>query len=160
MRRLSFAIFVIFGCGHGHDPFVGCGDKYTAEEEYDDLVAKTTIDCGTHAFNYPPADPKTQTIPLHYCGAAPDTSCVQNAIAGDQIAHMVRSYLDPDSLLPRERHYFGGQGGLVYITYNELGADEPAWYRHHCTGGIDATSYEVDGMTCWKVFAHECVLIK
>src|SRR5687768_8873620 len=110
--------------GSGHDPFVGCTDKYTAEEEYDDLLARTEIDCGTHEFNYPVADPKTGPS-LHYCGPAPNTACVQDAIAGDKIAHLTRVWFDPESLQRRERHYFGGDGSVVYMTY--FGNYEPVW---------------------------------
>jgi hypothetical protein len=152
MRAFSLAALVV----------VGCAEDTSAEHEFHELAARTTVECGLYDYNYPPDVPH----PPYLCGPQPNIGCINDAIGKPSVAHMTRSYVDAQggelmngtalADLAREHHYFAANGKLVWIAYYELGLDDPGWYRRDCTG-LEVTPYDLDGMTCWKFVHSNCV---
>lgn len=138
----------------------GCGDtEATPHEEYDELAALTTVECGTYEYNYPPDS--DDEFPRHLCGEQPDLGCLTGAIGGPEVVHLERAYYEEEPVgilgelvrVRREHHYFATEDKLVWIAYYQIAVDDPAWYRRYCTT-MEARPYELPGQTCWQ-FVHD-----
>lgn len=137
----------------------GCTEDLSPEEEYVELQARTTLECGTYRYNYPPDEP----APMQLCGEQPNIACLDDALAGNQVAHLIRSYYEAKyifeetpTLLAREHHYFATDGKIVWIAYYEIGFDDPGWYRRDCSS-IAVEPIELGDTTCWHWRANDCV---
>lgn len=140
---------------------VGCGEELTTEQEYEELRARVTVECGSYAYNYP-AD--GDEPPAFLCGDQPNIACLDEALSGNAIAHLERTYVesklswDEPALLVREHHYFAVDGKIEWIAYYELGMDNPGWYRRECKG-IAVEPMERFGTTCWHWRGIDCVFV-
>ncbi|HEY5920165.1 MAG TPA: hypothetical protein VIV11_00785 [Kofleriaceae bacterium] len=143
MRRLCVAALVVAGC-----------NELTPEQEYEALTDRVAIECGAYEVNYPVDDKRMP--PMHLCGDRPNVACMNDAVAGTEIAHLLHSYRGPLPMyLLREAHYFAGDGRLVRLNYYQVGLDDPAWLRWHCES-LSTESYDVDGVTCWNFVVGGC----
>jgi hypothetical protein len=138
---------------------VGCGepDEVTTNphDQLEALEARVAVDCGVYERNYVP---EHYEFPQHLCGEAPNIACINDAIAGSAIAKLEYTYLDPASGNLRVHDYYAGDGAVTWIGFFEqtgTGINPGWWHSASCTG-IEATPYEVDGMTCYKLLGVGC----
>lgn len=152
MRGLLLATLIV----------MGCDDKITTEQEYEELRARTTLECGSYAYNYPQS---SDSPPSVLCGEQPNIACLENAMSGNEIAHLERTFVESQlvwnepKLLAREHHYFATGGTIQWISYYELGMDDPGWYWRECKG-IAVEPVERFGTTCWNWRGVDCVYLQ
>jgi hypothetical protein len=116
------------------------------------LAARTEIECGTYT-NNTPAD---EDPPWFLCGPQPDVACMNEAIAGPKIAHLTYAFYDPATLLYRDHTYYAGDGKLVWIGFFQ-GPVVHNWYQSECKELVAEPYDVVEGESCWKVHATDCV---